>query len=143
LAGLFFAALLGYVTTKKAGTIFAMITLGIGELVWSMSLMLPEFFGGEGGISGNRVVGEPFLGITFGPADPGVLPDRGLCFVCTAADVRADAHAAGAHAQCRARQPRARGVHRLRHAARALPRLHDLGLLCWHRGGLGRSTSRS
>src|SRR5512139_2179557 len=67
LAGFFFAALLGYVTTKKAGTTFAMITLGIGELVWSMSLMLPEFFGGEGGITTNRVVGQPFLGITFGP----------------------------------------------------------------------------
>ncbi len=37
LAGLLFAALLGYVSTKKAGTTFAMITLGIGELVWSMS----------------------------------------------------------------------------------------------------------
>lgn len=67
LAGLFFAALLGWVTTKKSGTTLAMITLGVGELVWSMSLMIPEFFGGEGGISGNRVVGEPFLGITFGP----------------------------------------------------------------------------
>jgi branched-chain amino acid transport system permease protein len=67
LAGLFFALVLGFVTTRKAGTTFAMITLGVGELVWSMSLMLPEFFGGEGGISGNRVVGEPFLGITFGP----------------------------------------------------------------------------
>jgi branched-chain amino acid transport system permease protein len=65
--GLFFAALLGYVTTKKSGTTFAMITLGVGELVWSMSLMLPEFFGGEGGISGNRVVGKPVLGISFGP----------------------------------------------------------------------------
>ena len=35
-AGLFgalFAVLLGYVTTKKAGTPFAMITLGVGELV--------------------------------------------------------------------------------------------------------------
>jgi branched-chain amino acid transport system permease protein len=52
---------------QEGGTTFAMITLGIGELVWSMSLMLPEFFGGEGGISGNRVVGQPFLGITFGP----------------------------------------------------------------------------
>ena len=46
LAGFAFAALLGYVTTKKSGTTFAMITLGVGELVWSMSLMLPEFFGG-------------------------------------------------------------------------------------------------
>jgi branched-chain amino acid transport system permease protein len=31
LAGLFFAALLGYVTTKKAGTTFAMITLGMAS----------------------------------------------------------------------------------------------------------------
>ena len=37
LAGLFFAILLGYVTTKKSGTTFAMITLGIGELVAAMS----------------------------------------------------------------------------------------------------------
>ena len=67
LAGMGFAALLGYVTTKKAGTTFAMITLGIGELVFAMSLMIPEFFGGEGGINANRVIGKPFMGITFGP----------------------------------------------------------------------------
>jgi branched-chain amino acid transport system permease protein len=68
LAGAFFGVLFGYVTTKRAGTTFAMITLGIGELVFSCSLMFPEFFGGEGGITTNRVFGEPFLGITFGPA---------------------------------------------------------------------------
>jgi branched-chain amino acid transport system permease protein len=68
LAGMGFAALFGYVTTRKAGTTFAMITLGMGELVFAMSLMIPEFFGGEGGVSGNRVIGKPFLGITFGPA---------------------------------------------------------------------------
>ena len=68
LAGLFFAILLGYVTTKKSGTTFAMITLGIGELVFAMSLMIPEFFGGEAGVSGDRVVGEPVMGITYGPA---------------------------------------------------------------------------
>jgi len=85
LAGLFFAALLGYVTTKKAGTTFAMITLGIGELVWSMSLMVPEFFGGEGGISGNRVVGQPFLGITFGPQIQLYYLIAAYCFVTTAA----------------------------------------------------------
>lgn len=66
--GAVFGVLFGYVTTKKAGTPFAMITLGIGELVFAASLMFPGFFGGEGGISTNRVVGEPFLGITFGPA---------------------------------------------------------------------------
>jgi branched-chain amino acid transport system permease protein len=67
IAGMFFAIVLGYVTTKKAGTPFAMITLGIGELVAAMVLMVPEFFGGEGGVSANRTVGKPFLGITYGP----------------------------------------------------------------------------
>jgi branched-chain amino acid transport system permease protein len=66
-AGLFFAILFGYVTTKKAGTPFAMITLGMAELVFAMSLMFSEFFGGEAGVSGNRVVGEAFMGITYGP----------------------------------------------------------------------------
>jgi branched-chain amino acid transport system permease protein len=67
LAGAFFAVLFGYITTKKAATPFAMITLGIGELVFAMSLMFPDFFGGEGGISSNRVTGPARLGITFGP----------------------------------------------------------------------------
>jgi branched-chain amino acid transport system permease protein len=84
LFGLLMAALLGYVTTKKAGTPFAMITLGIGELVWAMSLMFPGFFGGEGGITGNRVAGEPFLGITFGPARQLYYLIAVYCFVSTA-----------------------------------------------------------
>ena len=67
-AGACFGVLFGYVTTKRAGTTFAMITLGIGELVFSCSLMFPDFFGGEGGITTNRVFGKPFLGVTFGPA---------------------------------------------------------------------------
>jgi branched-chain amino acid transport system permease protein len=67
LAGIGFAVLLGYVTTKKAGTPFSMITLGVAELVFAMSLMFSEFFGGEAGISGNRVAGQAFMGITFGP----------------------------------------------------------------------------
>lgn len=67
LAGAGFAVLFGYVTTRKSGTTFAMITLGLGELVFAMSLMIPEFFGGEGGVSGNRVTGPSPLGITFGP----------------------------------------------------------------------------
>lgn len=67
LAGLLFGVLFGYVTTKKSGTTFAMITLGIVELVFACSLMFPGFFGGEGGITTNRVYGEPVFGITFGP----------------------------------------------------------------------------
>jgi branched-chain amino acid transport system permease protein len=67
LAGLVFAVLFGFVSTKKAGTTFSMITLGIGELVFAASLMIPEFFGGEAGVSANRVVGKPVMGISFGP----------------------------------------------------------------------------
>ena len=65
--GLAVALVLGWVSTQKAATPFAMITLGVGELVWAMSLMFPDFFGGEGGISGNRVTGPRPLGISFGP----------------------------------------------------------------------------
>ncbi|MEJ6001722.1 branched-chain amino acid ABC transporter permease [Paucibacter soli] len=85
LAGLFFALLFGYVSTKKAGTPFAMITLGLGELVWSMSLMLPEFFGGEGGVSSNRVIGKPLLGISFGPQIQVYYLVAIYCFISTAA----------------------------------------------------------
>jgi branched-chain amino acid transport system permease protein len=67
LAGIGFAVLFGYVTTRKSGTTFAMITLGLGELVFALSLMIPEFFGGEGGVSGNRMVGKAVMGVTFGP----------------------------------------------------------------------------
>jgi branched-chain amino acid transport system permease protein len=63
-----FGALIGWVTTRKAGVAFAMISLGIGEMVHGMSLMFPAFFGGEGGINGNRMVGKAVLGITYGPA---------------------------------------------------------------------------
>ncbi len=85
LAGAFFAVFLGFVTTKKAGTTFAMITLGLGELVFAMSLMVPEFFGGEGGVSGNRAVGQPFLGITFGPPIQVYYLLAAYAFVCTIA----------------------------------------------------------
>jgi branched-chain amino acid transport system permease protein len=68
LFGALFGVIFGYVTTKKAGTPFAMITLGIGEMVFAASLMFPGFFGGEGGISSNRVVGQPVLGVSYGPA---------------------------------------------------------------------------
>lgn len=66
-AGLLFGAVFGYVTTKRSGTTFAMISLGIVELVFACSLMFPGFFGGEAGISGNRVYGHAFFGISFGP----------------------------------------------------------------------------
>ena len=68
IAGAAFGILFGYVTTKRAGTTFALISLGIGEMVFACVLMFPGFFGGEGGISTNRVTGKPSLGISYGPA---------------------------------------------------------------------------
>ena len=85
LAGLGFAVLFGYVTTRKAGTTFAMITLGLGELVFAMSLMVPEFFGGEGGVSGNRMVRDGLWGITFGPQVQVYYLIAIYTFVCVAA----------------------------------------------------------
>ncbi|WP_256856483.1 branched-chain amino acid ABC transporter permease [Variovorax sp. KK3] len=83
LAGMFFAILFGFVTTKKSGTTFAMITLGIGELVAAMSLMFPTFFGGEGGVTTDRVYGS-FLGFNFGSQLQVYYLIAVYCFVCTA-----------------------------------------------------------
>jgi branched-chain amino acid transport system permease protein len=83
-AGLAFAVLFGFVTTRKAGTPFAMITLGMAELVFAMSLMFSEFFGGEAGVSGNRVVGQPFFGISFGPSTQVYYLIAVYTFVCVA-----------------------------------------------------------
>lgn len=66
-AGLLFGVLFGSVTTKKAGTIFALITLGIVELVYAASFMLHGIFGGDEGISANRTGGPRIFGLTFGP----------------------------------------------------------------------------
>ena len=63
--GMGFAVVLGYVSTRKSGTTLAMITLGLGELVFAMSLMFSDFFGGEAGLSGNRVQGAALWGIDF------------------------------------------------------------------------------
>jgi branched-chain amino acid transport system permease protein len=83
-AGLALAGVLGWVTTKKAATPFAMITLGLGELVWAMALMFPGFFGGEAGLSGNRVAGSPVWGISFGPQIELYYLIALYTFVCTA-----------------------------------------------------------
>src|SRR3954465_7463390 len=67
LTGLFFGALLGWVSTQRSGTAFAMISLGVAELVASSALILRTFFGGEAGISANRTKLFRVFGWTFGP----------------------------------------------------------------------------
>jgi branched-chain amino acid transport system permease protein len=66
-AGLSFAMLLGWVSTKRAGTAFAMISLGLAELVASSALILRTFFGGEAGVSANRTKVFRMFGYSFGP----------------------------------------------------------------------------
>ena len=85
LAGMAFAVVFGYVTTRRSGTTFAMISLGIGELVAACSLMFPGFFGGEGGVTTNRVVGQAFLGVSYGPAVQVYYLIAAWTFLCTAA----------------------------------------------------------
>ena len=67
LTGLFFAALLGWMSTKRSGTAFAMISLGVGELIASSALILRTFFGGEAGVSTNRTKLLKLFGWSFGP----------------------------------------------------------------------------
>jgi branched-chain amino acid transport system permease protein len=66
-AGLLFALLFGSVTTRRAGTIFALITLGVGELVYAATFMLPGYFGGEEGITASRTRAPAAIGFDLGP----------------------------------------------------------------------------
>jgi len=68
LSGLVFAAVFGYMATKQRGTAYAMITLGLGELVSAAAVMFNGFFGGEGGISANRMLKASLFGLTYGPS---------------------------------------------------------------------------
>lgn len=65
LFGLLAALFIGSFSTRKAGTVFAMISLGIGELIVASSLIFVDFFGGEAGVSGDRTYGPPFFGVEF------------------------------------------------------------------------------
>jgi len=66
-AGLVFAVIFGSVSTRRGGTAFAMISLGLAELVASSSLILRGFFGGEEGITTNRTRLFRLFDWNFGP----------------------------------------------------------------------------
>jgi len=59
--------LAGAVATRRAGTAFAMITLGIGELVAAATWTLPDWFGGVAGVLIDRASGPMWGRWTFGP----------------------------------------------------------------------------
>jgi branched-chain amino acid transport system permease protein len=68
LSGFALAIVFGYMATKQRATAFAMITLGIGELMTTAALMFHHFFGGEGGVNSNRMIGHSLFGFKYGPS---------------------------------------------------------------------------
>ncbi|MDF1855366.1 branched-chain amino acid ABC transporter permease [Pseudooceanicola sp.] len=60
-------AVIGWPSCKRAGTAFAMISLGVAELMSAGAFMFDSLFGGEMGISGDRMAGPDFLGLSLGP----------------------------------------------------------------------------
>jgi len=85
LAGLAFGVLFGLVSTRRAGLVFSMISLGVGELVSSSSFILRTFFGGEEGITTNRAKLAPLFGLKFGPQIEVYYLIAIWCFLCIAA----------------------------------------------------------
>jgi branched-chain amino acid transport system permease protein len=65
LSGLGLAIVFGYMATKQRATAFAMITLGIGELMTTAALSFHHFFGGEGGVNANRMIGHSLFGLKY------------------------------------------------------------------------------
>jgi branched-chain amino acid transport system permease protein len=65
LGGLLCAAVFGTFSTTRAGTVFAMISLGVGELMAASSLIFDRFFGGEEGITTNRAKAPLLFGLSF------------------------------------------------------------------------------
>ena len=66
-AGAGFGLLFGSIATRRSGTAFAMITLGIGELVAAAVWTLPEGFGGAAGVAIDRGGVPTWGGLAFGP----------------------------------------------------------------------------
>jgi branched-chain amino acid transport system permease protein len=62
-------AVIGWPSCRKAGTTFAMISLGVAELIFAAAFMFDSFFGGEQGISGDRMNGIELFGLSLGPID--------------------------------------------------------------------------
>src|ERR1700712_1000269 len=71
LAAAFAGIVSGFFSTRRAGTTFAMITLGIGELIAAGVWLVPGWFGGEGGVPIDRASGPLIFGSKFGASIQG------------------------------------------------------------------------
>lgn len=67
MAGMAAGAIIGSFSCRRSGTPFAMISLGIGELIAAAGFMFVSLFGGEEGISGDRSAGPRLFGLSLGP----------------------------------------------------------------------------
>ena len=67
LAAALLALPFGWLATRHSPTVFAMVTLGLGELAWATALMFPDVFGGESGLSADRSAGPALAGLSWGP----------------------------------------------------------------------------
>ena len=128
-SGLGFAIVFGYMATKQRSTAFAMITLGIVQLVTTAATMFHHFFGGESGVRTDRMIGNSLFGFEYGQSIAGLLPDRGLDDDRRHRHVLPHRDAARAHGECLPRQSRTRAVRRLRPAHRAVPAVRAVRLL--------------
>jgi len=68
IAGAALAVPFGFIATRRAGTAFAMITLGIGELALAVVWAAPAGFGDAAGVVIDRAAGPAWGHWTFGPA---------------------------------------------------------------------------
>jgi branched-chain amino acid transport system permease protein len=75
------AVVFGFFSTRRAGTTFAMITLGIGELVAAGVWLVPGWFGGEGGVPIDRASGPAVFGLNFGPSIQAYALIAGWCLL--------------------------------------------------------------
>lgn len=66
-AGALAGAVIGWPSCRRAGIPFAMISLGIAELIASAGFMFTSIFGGEEGVMGDRVNGIQLFGLSLGP----------------------------------------------------------------------------
>lgn len=66
LVGLACGVVIGFPVTRRSGIAFAMVTLGLGELVAACFLMFPGFFGGEAGVTLQRTRVLSLFGVDYG-----------------------------------------------------------------------------
>lgn len=66
LAGFLLSVVFGLVSVRRAGVTFAMISLGLAELFVAAAMLFPSVFGGEQGVSTDRMVDFSITGSGYG-----------------------------------------------------------------------------